>query len=384
MSKRDYYEVLGVARDANEADIKKAYKRLAMKYHPDRNPDNKEAEANFKEAAEAYKILSDAERRRAYDQFGHAGVQGAAGGPGGAGFDFSDLGDVFGDIFGDIFGGSRGGARGGSRQQRGSDLVYDLQVSLEDAVHGVKTTIKVPTWTGCQDCAGSGAKKGTSPTTCLQCNGRGQVQMQHGFLAIQQTCPVCHGQGKIIKDPCRTCHAQGRVQERKTLSVKIPAGIDNGDRIRLTGEGEAGLFGAPAGDLYVQVRIKDHPVFTRQGAELHSDVPVSFVTAALGGEITVPTLDGQVVLKIPPETQTGKLFRLRGKGVKTLRGGDVGDLVCRVVVETPVKLNEEQKQTLRRFEELLSKDNKNHSPKACGWFDSVKQFFTKKTERSEP
>ncbi len=324
-TKRDYYEVLGVQKNASEAEIKKAYRRMAMKYHPDRNPGDETAGPKFKEVQEAYSVLSDKRKRTTYDQFGHAGVDQTMGaGAGAAGFGFEDIGDVFGDIFGDIFGGARGGRRQ-RPQQRGADLGYEMTLTLEDAVHGVTREIKVPTWVNCKMCDGSGAKKGSGPTTCKTCNGSGQVRMQHGFIAIQQTCSSCHGRGQVIKDPCMTCHGHGRVQERKTLSVKVPAGVDTGDRIRLAGEGEAGMYGAAAGDLYVQIRVKPHPIFQRHGNDLHAEVPISFVIAASGGEVEVPTLDGHVKLTIPPETQTGRAFRLRGKGVRALRSGAVGD-----------------------------------------------------------
>lgn len=373
MSQRDYYEILGVSKNASDEEIKKAYRRLAMKHHPDRNPGNKKAEDDFKEAKTAYEVLSDPKKRSAYDQFGHAGVNQGAGGSGFGGFggfDFDNLGDIFGDIFGNA---RRGGGR--SQAQRGADLAYEFSVTLEEAVHGITKEIKIPTWVGCKICEGSGAKKGTSKTTCSKCRGSGQVQMQHGFLAIAQPCAACAGSGQVIKDPCVTCHGQGRVRETKTLSVKIPAGVDSGDRIRLSGEGEAGMHGAPSGDLYVQIHVKEHAIFARDENDLHCEIPVSFMTATLGGEIEVPTLTGNVNLKIPHETQSGKQFRLRGKGVKSLRGGQVGDLLCRVVVETPVNLSEEQKNKLRDFEADLKADNKNHTPKSSGWFDSVKQFF---------
>ncbi|MFQ6372214.1 molecular chaperone DnaJ [Shewanella sp. YIC-542] len=373
MSKRDYYEVLGIARDASERDIKKAYKRLAMKYHPDRNPGDKEAEAKFKEVKEAYEILTDDNKRAAYDQFGHAGVDPSRGGAGGFGGGGADFNDIFGDVFGDIFGGGRRG--GGHRQPaRGADLRYNLELSLEEAVRGVNRELRIPTLTTCDQCNGSGAKKGTSATTCGTCHGSGQVQMRQGFFAVQQTCPTCHGRGKIIKDPCSKCHGDGRVEKSKTLSVKIPAGVDTGDRIRLAGEGEAGEFGAPAGDLYVQVTVREHPIFVRDGNNLYCEVPISFAKAALGGEVDVPTLEGRVSLKIPAETQTGRMFRLRGKGVKSVRSHAVGDLLCKVVMETPVNLSERQKELLREFEGTLSGSGK-HSPKADGWFDGVKKFF---------
>ena len=371
MSKRDYYEVLGVGRDTSEREIKKAYKRLAMKFHPDRNPGDKEAEANFKEVKEAYEILTDSDKKAAYDQFGHAGVDPNRGGGGYGGS--ADFGDVFGDVFGDIFGGGR---RGGQRQAaRGSDLRYNLELSLEEAVRGLTKELRIPTLAACDTCDGSGAKKGSSPTTCGTCHGQGQVQMRQGFFAVQQACPTCHGRGKIIKDPCNKCHGEGRVEKSKTLSVKIPAGVDTGDRIRLSGEGEAGEYGAPPGDLYVQVSVREHAIFQRDGNNLYCEVPISFSKAALGGEIEVPTLDGKVNLKLPAETQTGRMFRMRGKGVKSVRSHAVGDLLCKVVMETPVNLNERQKELLREFEDTLTGQSKKHSPKAEGFFDGVKKFF---------
>ncbi|MFA5626724.1 MAG: molecular chaperone DnaJ [Thiohalomonadaceae bacterium] len=372
MSKRDYYEILGVAKGASEAEIKKAFKRMAMKYHPDRNPDDKSAEEKFKEAKEAYDILTDAQKRAAYDQFGHAGVDPSMSAAGGAGPGGASFSDVFGDVFGDIFGGAAGG-RGGSRAYRGNDLRYNLELSLEDSVMGTTVKIRVPTLVECDECNGSGAKKGTTPQTCPTCHGHGQVRMQQGFFSLQQTCPRCHGSGKIITDPCGKCHGQGRVQEQKTLSVKVPAGVDDGDRIRLSGEGEAGLHGGPAGDLYVQIHVRKHPIFTRDENNLSCEMPISFVTAALGGELEVPTLGGRVKLKIPAETQSGRLFRLRGKGVKSVRGGEVGDLICRVVVETPVNLTTKQKEALTEFEASLN--GSRHSPKASSWLDGVKKFF---------
>jgi molecular chaperone DnaJ len=370
MSKRDYYEVLGVEKGADDKEIKKAYKRLAMKYHPDRTQGDKAMEEKFKEVQEAYEILSDDQKRAAYDNYGHAGVDPNRGGGGGG----ADFNDIFGDVFGDIFGGGRRG--GQSRAQRGSDLRYNLELNLEDAVRGKSVEIKVPTWVSCDVCDGSGAKKGTQAKSCPTCHGAGQVTMRQGFFAVQQTCPTCSGRGKIIPDPCTKCHGDGRVEKTKTLSVKIPAGVDTGDRIRLAGEGEAGQFGAPAGDLYVQVHVKDHPIFVRDGNNLYCDVPISFSTAALGGEIDVPTLDGRVKLKIPAETQTEKMFRLRGKGVQSVRGGGVGDLVCKVVVETPVNLSDKQKDLLRQLDESWAGDSEaKHRPKSKGFFDGVKKFF---------
>jgi len=372
MSKRDYYEVLGVAKNVSEAELKKAFKRLAMKYHPDRNPDDADAEEKFKEAKEAYDVLSDAQKRAAYDQFGHAGVQGGGGFGQGFGAGGANFSDIFGDVFGDIFGTGRGG--GSSRARRGADLRYNLDLNLEEAVKGTTVKIRVPSSVECGECGGSGARKGTSVTTCTTCNGIGQVRMQQGFFSLQQTCPKCRGSGQIITDPCPNCHGQGKVQEQKTLSVKIPAGVDNGDRIRLSGEGEAGERGAQPGDLYVQVSIKPHPIFERDENDLFCDVPIGFVTAALGGELEVPTLEGRVKLKIPAETQTGKLFRLKGKGVKSVRGGLPGDLICRITVETPVRLSAKQKELLQEFESSLTNNGK-HSPRESSWLDGVKKFI---------
>ncbi|HEY6609681.1 MAG TPA: molecular chaperone DnaJ [Pseudomonas sp.] len=373
MAKRDYYEVLGVERGASEAELKKAYRRLAMKYHPDRNPDDKAAEEKFKEANEAYEVLSDASKRSAYDQYGHAGVDPSMGGGGGFGAGNANFSDIFGDVFSDFFGGGgRGGQRGGP--QRGSDLRYTLELDLEEAVRGTTVTIRVPSLVACKPCEGSGAKKGSAPVTCTTCGGVGQVRMQQGFFSVQQTCPRCHGSGKMISDPCGSCHGQGRVEEHKTLSVKVPAGVDTGDRIRLTGEGEAGTQGGPAGDLYVVVNVREHAIFQRDGKHLYCEVPISFADAALGGELEVPTLDGRVKLKIPEATQTGKLFRLRGKGVAPVRGGGAGDLMCRVVVETPVNLDKRQRELLEEFRSSLQGDS-SHSPKASGWFEGVKRFF---------
>ncbi|MFO1368742.1 MAG: molecular chaperone DnaJ [Marinagarivorans sp.] len=370
MAKRDYYEILGVAKGVSEADLKKAYRRVAMKYHPDRNPDDKDAEEKFKEASEAYEVLSDENKRAAYDQYGHAGLEGA-GGMGG-GFGGGGFSDIFGDVFGDIFGGGGGGRRGGPA--RGSDLRYTLELSLEDAVKGTSVKIKVPTLVSCKTCDGSGAKSGTKPATCTTCGGHGQVRMQQGFFSVQQTCPTCRGKGKIITDPCKDCHGHGRVEETKTLNVKVPPGVDNGDRIRLAGEGEAGAEGGPSGDLYVQISVKEHEFFQRDGKNLYCEVPIGLVEACLGGEIEVPTLDGRVKLKIPEETQTGKLFRLRGKGVAPVRGGAAGDLLCRVIVETPVNLTSKQKDLLRQLQEDMT-GSSTHSPKQSSWFEGMKNFF---------
>ncbi|MDY6891343.1 MAG: molecular chaperone DnaJ [Pseudomonadota bacterium] len=376
MAKQDYYELLGVSRDASDRDIKKAYRRLAMKYHPDRNPGDKEAEEKFKAISEAYEVLSDAQKKAAYDQFGHAGLdgQGGMGGFSQGGFE-GNFSDIFGDVFGDVFGGGGGGRRRRGSVQRGADLRYNLELTFEEAVRGCEKTLHIPTYVSCETCGGSGAKPGTSPTTCSTCGGMGQVRMQQGFFSVQQTCPTCRGEGKVITDPCSRCHGQGRVEKTRTLQVKIPAGVDTGDRIRLAGEGEAGAHGGPAGDLYVQVHVREHALFQRDGKNLYCEMPISFVDAALGGEVDVPTLDGRVKLKIPPETQTGKLFRLRGKGVTPARGGGQGDLIVKVIVETPVNLNSRQKALLREFAEATEDGNSKHSPKKHGFFDSVKKFF---------
>ncbi|MDP4918289.1 MAG: molecular chaperone DnaJ [Haliea sp.] len=373
MSKRDYYEVLGVENAADEKDIKKAYRRVAMKYHPDRNPDDPDADDKFKEATEAYDVLMNAEKRAAYDRFGHAGVDPSMGGGGFGGGGGGSFSDIFGDVFGDIFGGGGGRGRGGP--QRGSDLRYTLDISLEDAVKGATVEIKVPTLATCEECSGSGARKGSAPVNCATCAGMGQVRMQQGFFQVQQACPTCRGRGKMVSDPCGKCQGQGRVEKRKTLSVKVPPGVDTGDRIRLSGEGEAGPDGGPTGDLFVQMSVRQHPIFERDGKNLYCEVPITFVAAALGGDLEVPTLDGRVKLKIPAETQTGKLFRLRGKGVKPVRGGAVGDLLCRAVVETPVNLSKKQKELLREFQESLGQGGDAQSPRQTSWFEGVKTFF---------
>ena len=374
MSKRDFYEILGVNKDANDDEIKKAYRKLAMKFHPDRNPDNPKAEEHFKEAKEAYEILSDASKRTAYDQYGHAGVdqQAGMGGAGGFGGGFAD---AFGDIFGDIFGGAGGGRGGRSNVYRGADLRYNLEISLEEAARGTETKIRIPTMAECDTCHGSGAKTGTKPETCPTCAGHGQVRMQQGFFSIQQACPKCHGSGKVIANPCGTCSGSGRIKQYKTLAVKIPSGVDEGDRIRLTGEGEAGVNGGPSGDLYVVIQIKAHSVFQRDHNDLHCEMPISFTTAALGGEIEIPTLDGHAKIKIPPETQSGKVFRLRGKGIKGVRSSTHGDLMCHMVVETPVNLTERQRELLRELETLNEQDGARHNPRTKSWMDKMKQFF---------
>jgi molecular chaperone DnaJ len=375
MAKRDFYETLGVAKNASDEEIKKAYRKLAMKFHPDRNPDSKQAEDKFKEAKEAYEMLSDPQKREAYDRFGHAGVDPNVGGAGGAGAGFGGgFSDAFGDIFGDIFGGG-GRQRGGPQVYRGADLRYNLDITLEQAANGFDTTIRVPSWDECETCHGSGAKPGTSPTTCGTCGGHGQVRMQQGFFSIQQTCPKCHGSGKVIADPCSPSAGSGRVKRNKTLEVKIPAGIDDGMRIRSTGNGEPGMNGGPPGDLYVEIHIKQHAVFQRDGDDLHCEMPISFAKAALGGEIEVPTLSGKVSFSVPEGTQSGKTFRLRSKGVKGVRSGFPGDLFCHVVVETPIKLTDRQKDLLREFEQLTAEGGAKHSPQSKSWMDKVKEFF---------
>lgn len=369
MAKRDYYEVLGVDKSASDQEIKKAFRRVAMKHHPDRNPDDKNSGEKFKEAQEAYEILGDGDKKAAYDRFGHAGVEGNSGG---GGFDGAGFGDMFGDVFGDIFGGGGGGRRSGPA--RGADLRYDLQLDLEDAVKGKTIKIDVPRSVHCDTCDGSGARPGSSPTTCPTCNGVGQVRMSQGFFQVQQTCPQCGGSGQIIADPCVDCNGRGVKQEYTKLSVKIPAGVDTGDRIRLGGKGEAGPNGGPVGDLYVQVHVREHSIFVREDSHLHCEVPISFAQAALGGVLEVPTLTGRVKLKIPAETQSGKVFRLRGKGVTPVRGGGTGDLLCRVVLETPINLGEDQRELLENFDKSLKGKGK-HSPRTLNWFDGVKKFF---------
>ena len=373
MAKRDYYTVLGVNRDAGEEEIKKSYRKLAMKFHPDRNPDDKSAEDKFKEAKEAYEVLCDARKRAATDQFGHAGVDPSAGGRGGGPEGFGGFADAFGDIFGEIFGQGRGGR--GNGVYRGADLRYNLELSLEEAAKGTEVKIRIPTMEECGTCHGNGAKPGTQPKQCPTCNGRGEVRVSQGFFSIQQTCPQCHGTGKVVPEPCPTCNGAGRLKKHKTLSVKIPAGVDQDDRIRLSGEGEAGLNGGPTGDLYVVVNLRPHPMFTREGADLHCEMPISFGTAALGGELEIPTLDGHAAIKVPAETQSGQVFRLKNKGIRPVRGSVQGDLYCHVVVETPVKLTARQKELLREFESINDQDPEAHSPRAKSFFDKVKDFF---------
>jgi molecular chaperone DnaJ len=376
-SKRDYYEVLGVPKNASEDEIKKSYRKLAMKHHPDRNQGEAaaQAEVKFKEAKEAYEMLSDAEKRAAYDQYGHAGVDpNMRGGPGGA-QGFGNFSDAFGDIFGDIFGQARRGG-GGRQVYRGNDLSYSMEITLEEAALGKEAQIRIPSWDNCGTCGGSGAKPGTSAKTCSTCGGSGQVQMRQGFFSVQQTCPHCHGSGKIIPEPCGTCHGQGKIKNQKTLEVKIPAGIDEGMRIRSSGNGEPGTNGGPSGDLYIEIRIKKHDVFQRDGDDLHCAVPISFTTAALGGEIEVPTLGGQAAIDIPEGTQNGKQFRLRGKGIKGVRSSYPGDLYCHIAVETPVKLTEHQRKLMKELDDSLKKGGQKHMPTESSWADKLKNLFS--------
>lgn len=373
MSKRDYYEVLGVERGASDDELKKAYRRCAMKHHPDRNPGDASAEAAFKECKEAYEVLSDGAKRRAYDAHGHAAFEHGMGGGGGPA---PDMGDIFGDIFGTIFGGA-GGGRGGAR--RGADIGYVMELDLEEAVAGAEKRIEIPTLAECKPCKGSGSEDG-KVETCSTCKGHGQVRFQRGIFTMQQACPECGGRGKSIKNPCKQCHGAGRIEDEKVLSVKIPAGVDNGDRIRLSGEGEAGPPGTPPGDLYVEVRVREHAIFNRDGDDLHCEVPIRISQAALGDTINVPTLEGEAEIRIPAETQGGKLFRLRGKGVKSVRSRAPGDLYCRVVVETPVNLTAEQRELLEKFEATFrGEEGRRHSPRSATFLDGVKSFWGRMT-----
>ncbi|WP_028358282.1 molecular chaperone DnaJ [Brackiella oedipodis] len=377
MAKKDYYESLGVSRNASEEEIKKAFRKLAMKNHPDRNPGDHAAEERFKEIKEAYEVLSDPQKRATYDQFGHEGLNQQGFGHGGfGGADFGDLGDIFGSMFGDMFG---GGARrgGGPRAYRGADLRYPLEITLEQAAKGFETTITVPSWEDCDACKGTGSKSKKAPETCHTCHGSGQVTMQQGIFRMQQTCPTCHGTGKEIKDPCHKCHGEGKVRKEKTLQVEIPAGVDDGMRIRSTGNGEPGVNGGGNGDLYIEVHLKPHDIFARDGDDLHCEIPLSFVTAALGGNVVVPTLDGKGEIPIPEGTQTGQTFRLRNKGIKNVRSKVAGDLYCHVVIETPVRLNSKQKELLEQFGASLGEDASKHAPsKNKNWFAKAKEFFS--------
>ncbi|WP_066805017.1 molecular chaperone DnaJ [Moraxella oblonga] len=385
---KDFYTILGVDKSADEKEIKKAYRRLAMKYHPDKNPDDPSAEEKFKEATMAYEVLSDAQKRATYDRMGHSAFEQGMnnGGFGNAGgFSADDLNDIFGsffgggrggfsggggfgDIFGDMFGGRSGGGR---RASKGADLLYNLTLTLEEAVKGCKKDIRFSTSVACETCHGKGAKSDSDIVTCKTCGGHGQVRMQQGFFVMQQPCPECHGSGKTIKNPCSDCHGEGKQQKSQTIEISIPAGVDNGDRVRVSGKGEAGDHGMPNGDLYVEIAVKPHDVFTRNGADLHMDVPVDIVTASLGSDVEVPTLDGKINIKIAEGTQSGKLLRVRGKGVTTVRGGMQGDLICRIVVETPTNLTGEQKALLEQFAKTLHSDN-GASAKKKGFFDKLK------------
>jgi molecular chaperone DnaJ len=381
MAKRDYYETLGVPKNASDEEIKKSYRKLAMKFHPDRNQGDsaKAAEEKFKDAKEAYEMLSDPQKRAAYDQYGHAGVDPNMRGQGGPGAEgFGGFAEAFGDIFGDMFGQQRGGRAGGGGRQvyRGGDLSYAMEITLEEAARGKDAQIRIPSWENCDTCHGTGAKPGTQVKTCGTCSGSGSVQMRQGFFSVQQTCPTCRGSGKVIPEPCTVCHGQGKLKKQKTLEVKIPSGIDGGMRIRSTGNGEPGTNGGPAGDLYIEIRLKKHEIFERDGDDLHCSVPISMITAALGGEIDVPTLAGKAAIDIPEGTQTGKQFRLRGKGLKGVRASYPGDLYCHILVETPVKLSEHQRKLLRDLEESLKKGGGKHSPTGDSWTDRLKSFFS--------
>ncbi len=378
MAKKDYYDTLGVPKNASDEDIKKAYRKLAMKHHPDRNQGDsgKAAEEKFKEGKEAYEMLSDSAKRAAYDQYGHAGVDpNMRGGAGGEGF--GGFAEAFGDIFGDVFNGQQraGAQRGGRQVYRGGDLSYAMEITLEEAAAGKDAQIRVPSWDDCNTCRGSGAKPGTKVVNCTTCHGHGVVQMRQGFFSVQQTCPQCKGTGKLIPEPCTSCHGVGKTKNNKTLEVKIPAGIDDGMRIRSTGNGEPGTNGGPPGDLYIEIRLRKHDIFERDGDDLHCAVPISFTTAALGGEIEVPTLAGKAAIDIPEGTQAAKQFRLRGKGIKGVRASYPGDLYCHITVETPVKLTEHQRKLLKELDESLKKGAGKHSPSEEGWADKLKGFF---------
>ncbi len=375
MAKKDFYEILGVQKNATDDELKKSYRKLAMKYHPDRNPDNAEAEKKFKEAKEAYEMLSNPEKRAAYDRYGHAGVDPNMGSGGSYQGGFSDFSEAFGDIFGDIFGGSARSAGGQSAVYRGADLKYNMELSLEEAAKGMQTQIRVPSWDSCGGCSGSGAKKGTKPENCSTCGGNGVVRMTQGFFSVQQTCPKCRGAGKMIASPCQECEGLGKKKATKTLEVNIPAGIDHGMRIRLSGKGEPGTNGGPSGDLYVEVHLKEHSVFKRDGDDLHCEMPISFARAALGGSIEVPTLGSKASFEIPEGTQTGKTFRLRGKGIKGVRSSYPGDLFCHIVVETPVSLSQRQRDLLEELEASCCENSDRHSPRTKSWMEKVKDFF---------
>lgn len=380
--KRDYYEVLSVQRTASDGEVKTAYRKLAMQFHPDRNPNNPSAEEKFKECSEAYGVLSDPDKRAAYDRYGHQAVGGAGGGNpfaggspfGGAGFQQGDLGDIFGDLFGEMFsmGGQRGGGRA-SRAQRGRDLKFDLTLTFEEAVFGVEREIKIKRMETCETCSGTGAENGQQPETCQQCGGRGQIRTQQGFFSVARTCPVCSGTGQVIKNPCRTCHGDARVQKEHTVAVKVPAGVESDTRIRYSGEGDAGRFGGPGGDLYVVLDVKAHAFFERDGDDLHCSVPISFPQAALGTDLQIETLEGQESLKVPEGTQSGREFRLRGKGVPHLNSHGKGDLIVEVRVETPSKLSKRQRELMRELADTMPVANE---PQSRGLFDKVKEMFS--------
>jgi len=381
MAKRDYYEILGISPNASSEEIKKAYRRLAVKYHPDKNRDNsKEAEEKFKEVSEAYKILSDGEKRKIYDQYGHAGLQAdiGAGGGGFTGFDF-DPRKIFDEVFGQrsssgggIFDNFFGGRTGVREGQPGSDLQYSLEITFKEAAFGTEKEIQVPRYETCSNCRGSGVKPGSSPQTCPSCGGAGSIAVSQGFFSMSRTCTQCHGRGTVIKDPCKECRGSGRVRRTRRVKVKIPAGIDNGSHLRLTGQGEAGLRGGPIGDLYIAIRVRPHPIFKREGDTVICEIPITFTQAALGGEIRVPTLNGRARLKVPPGTQTNKIFRLRKMGIPHLHSSGRGDQWVKVIIETPVSLSAEQKQLLKRLEEV---GRGNGQPKARDFFDKVRQIF---------
>ncbi|MBH44285.1 MAG: molecular chaperone DnaJ [Gammaproteobacteria bacterium] len=370
MAKADYYSTLGVNRDASSDAIKKAYKKLAMKHHPDRNQGDKSAEAKFKELSEAYEVLSDPDKRTTYDQFGHEGVNSRFGQAGG--FSGGSFNDIFGDVFGDIFGNS---SRSSNQPRRGSDLEYQIELSLEDAIAGKEVKLKIPKSVNCNDCSGTGADKGTAFSICNQCNGSGHIRVSQGFFSMQQTCPACRGRGKSISKPCNTCSGNGRIKKTKNLSVNIPKGVDTGDQIRLSGEGEGGPNNGVSGDLYVSIKITPHKFFQRDGDDLLCEIPINFTSAALGDKIIVPTLNGKVELKIPSGTQTGRAFRVRNKGVQSIRSSSTGDLYCRVIVETPINLTNNQKEILKKLDESFGKNKSTHKPKEKSWVDNIKEFF---------
>ena len=370
MAKRDFYEVLGVAREADDGALKSAFRKLAMQCHPDRNPGDDAAEARFKEIAEAYETLKDPQKRAAYDRFGHAAFQNGGGGPGGFSGDFgSSMADIFDDLFGDIMG--RRGRAGG--RERGADLRYNMEITLEDAYSGKTAQVRIPTSVTCEDCSGTGAKPGSTPKPCATCGGQGKVRASQGFFLLERTCPTCQGRGQVIEDPCAACSGAGRVTRERTLQVSIPAGVEDGTRIRLTGEGEAGLRGGPTGDLYIFLSVASHPFFQRDGADVYCRVPIAMTTAALGGSFEVPTIDGgRTRVKVPEGTQTGRQFRLKGKGMPVLRARDMGDMYIHAMVETPQNLTRRQRELLEEFEQNASTDNQ---PETTGFFAKVKDFF---------